>query len=108
VSTESEGDVVAELETNCNLGKTITSVCPAWRCPHQLEHLISHEAPRSAILSDAAGTDVPLLRTFLDILSGNRSKYDSDDIDYCSPPHMCYHMNGEVLAEEAPRLTPLD
>jgi hypothetical protein len=34
VSAESEGDVVAELGTNCNLGKTITSVCPAWRCPH--------------------------------------------------------------------------
>jgi hypothetical protein len=34
VSAESEGDVTAELGTNCNLGKTITSVCPAWRCPH--------------------------------------------------------------------------
>jgi hypothetical protein len=36
VSAESEGDVAAELGTNSNLGKTIMSVCPAWRCPHQL------------------------------------------------------------------------
>jgi hypothetical protein len=35
VSAESEDDVAAELGTNCNLGKTIASVCPAWRCPHQ-------------------------------------------------------------------------
>jgi hypothetical protein len=35
VSAESEGDVVAELGTNCNLEKTIALVCPAWRCPHQ-------------------------------------------------------------------------
>jgi hypothetical protein len=34
VSAESEGDVAAELGTNCNLEKTIASVCPAWRCPH--------------------------------------------------------------------------
>jgi hypothetical protein len=34
VSAESEGDVAAELGTNCNLGKTMASVCPAWRCPH--------------------------------------------------------------------------
>jgi hypothetical protein len=29
VSAESEGDVAAELGTNCNLEKTIASVCPA-------------------------------------------------------------------------------
>jgi hypothetical protein len=34
MSAESEGDVAAELGTNCNLGKTMVSVCPAWRCPH--------------------------------------------------------------------------
>jgi hypothetical protein len=34
MSAESEGDVTAELGTNYNLGKTITSVCPVWRCPH--------------------------------------------------------------------------
>jgi hypothetical protein len=34
MSAESEGDVAAELGTNYNLGKTITSVCPAWQCPH--------------------------------------------------------------------------
>jgi hypothetical protein len=35
MSAESEGDVAAELGTNCNLEKTIASVCPTWRCPHQ-------------------------------------------------------------------------
>jgi hypothetical protein len=34
MSAESEGDVVAELGMNCNLEKTMASVCPAWRCPH--------------------------------------------------------------------------
>ena len=37
----------------------------------ELEHLISREAPRSIILSDVAGTDVPSLRAFLEVLSGN-------------------------------------
>ena len=37
MSAESEGDVAAELGTNCNLGKTMASVCPAWRCPHHLD-----------------------------------------------------------------------
>jgi hypothetical protein len=41
VSAESEGDVAAELGTKCNLGKTIASVCLAWRCPHQWE---THQA----------------------------------------------------------------
>ena len=27
--------MAAELGTNCNLGKTMASVCLAWRCPHQ-------------------------------------------------------------------------
>jgi hypothetical protein len=71
----------------------------------ELEHLISHEAPRSAILSSMAGTDVLLLHTFLEILSGNDSEYDSDDINYNDPPHMCYHISGEVLPKVAPRLT---
>ena len=31
---ESESDVVAELEMNCNLDKTMVSTYPAWRCPH--------------------------------------------------------------------------
>ena len=35
MSAESEGDVAAELGTNCNLGKTMELMCPAWRCPHQ-------------------------------------------------------------------------
>ena len=73
-----------------------------------MEHLISHEAPHSAILSSMVGIDIPLLRTFLDILSGDGSEYDSNDIDYNTPPRMCYHINGEDAAEEAPELTLLD
>ena len=55
----------------------------------ELEHLISREAPRSIILFDVAGTDVPSLHAFLEVLSENRSEYDSDDIDYDAPPRMC-------------------
>jgi hypothetical protein len=62
----------------------------------KLEHLISHEATRSAILSGVAGTDVPSLRTFLEILSGNGLEYNSDDIDYDAPPRKCYYIDGEV------------
>ena len=47
----------------------------------ELKHLISHEALWSTILSGAAGTDIPSLRTFLTILLGNGSEYNSDDID---------------------------
>jgi hypothetical protein len=74
----------------------------------ELEHLISREAPRSPILSGTAGTDVLLLHTFLEILLGNDSEYDSDDIDYNAPPHTCYYINGEVLPKETPELMPLD
>jgi hypothetical protein len=74
----------------------------------ELEHLISREASQSAILSGVAGTDVSSLCTFLEILSGSDSKYDSDDVDYSAPPRMCYHIDGEVLAEEASELTPPD
>jgi hypothetical protein len=72
----------------------------------ELEHLISREALQSAILSCATGTDVPSLHAFLKILLGNGLEYDFDDIDFCASPHMCYHIDSEVLAEEAPRLTP--
>jgi hypothetical protein len=41
VSAESEGDVTAKLGTNCNLEKTMASVCPAWRCPHHELYLLS-------------------------------------------------------------------
>jgi hypothetical protein len=74
----------------------------------ELEHLISHEVPRSAILFGVEGIDVPSLRTFLEILSGNSPEHDSDNIDCYASPRMCYHIDGEVLAEEAPGLTPLD
>jgi hypothetical protein len=67
--------------------------------------LLSREAPQSTILSDTARTDVPLLRTFLEILSGNGSEYD---IDCYAPLCMCYHIDSEVLAEEPPGLTPSD
>jgi hypothetical protein len=60
--------------------------------------------PQSAILSSTAGTDVPLLRTFLKILSVNSPEYDSDNIDCYAPPHMCYHIDGEDPIEEAPML----
>ena len=73
-----------------------------------MEHLISHEAPWSAILSDVVGTDVPSLRTFLEILSGDGPEYDSDDIDYNAPLCMCYHIDGEDPTEEAPELMPPD
>jgi len=33
---ESESDVVAELEMNCNLEKTMVSTYLAWRCPHHI------------------------------------------------------------------------
>jgi hypothetical protein len=73
-----------------------------------LEQLVSHEVPRSAILSGTMGADIPLLRTFLEILLGNDLEYDSNDIDCYAPSCMCYHINGEVPAEEAPELTPPD
>jgi hypothetical protein len=74
----------------------------------EMEHHVSHEALRSTILSGAAGIDIPSLRAFLEILSENDSEYDSDDIDYHAPPHMCYHINNEVLPKEASELMPLD
>jgi hypothetical protein len=52
------------------------------------------------------GADVPSLRTFLKILSRNSLEYDSDDIDCYTLPRMCYYINGEVLANETPELTP--
>jgi hypothetical protein len=55
-----------------------------------------------------AGTDVLSLRTFLEILSGNGPKNDSDDIDCYALPYMCYHIDGKVLAEEALELKPPD
>ena len=51
----------------------------------EVEHLISHEASRSAILFGAARTNVPSLSTFLENLLGNDLEYDSDDIDYYAP-----------------------
>jgi hypothetical protein len=68
----------------------------------ELEHQISREAPQSAILSGTARTDVPLLHTILVILLGNGPEYDSNNIDCYALPHMCYHIDGEVLVKEAP------
>ena len=53
-----------------------------------LEHLISCEAPRSVILSGVAGTDIPSLCAFLEILLGNGPEYNSDDIDCYALPCM--------------------
>jgi hypothetical protein len=50
--------------------------------------------PWSAIFSGTGGADIPSLRTFLEILSGNGPEYDSDDIDYYAPPCMCYYIDG--------------
>jgi hypothetical protein len=63
--------------------------------------------PWSTIPS-GAGTDIPSLRTFLEILSENGPEYDSDDIDYNTLPRMCYHIDGKNLTKEAPRLMPPD
>jgi hypothetical protein len=46
--------VVAELGTNCDLGKTITSVCQAWRCPHHIGPAASRFLPRSCCLGRSA------------------------------------------------------
>ena len=54
------------------------------------------------------GTDVPSLRTFLEILSGNGPEYNSDNIDYNTPPCMCYHIDGDILSKEALGLMPSD
>jgi hypothetical protein len=77
-------------------------------CQLELKYLISRTAPRSPILSGAVGTDVPSLRAFLETISGNGPEYDSNDIYYDAPACMCYHIDGEDLAEEAPKLTPPD
>jgi hypothetical protein len=52
--------------------------------------------------------NVPSLLTFLETLSGNGLGYDSNDIDYYAPPHMCYYINGEVPIDEVPELMPPD
>ena len=72
----------------------------------ELERLVNHEMPRSVVLSDATGANVPSLRTFLKILLGTDLQYDSDDIDWYAPPCMCYHINIEVPTEEPPELMP--
>jgi hypothetical protein len=64
--------------------------------------------PQSTILSGVARTNVPSLHAFLEILSGNNPKYESDDIDYNDPPCMCYHIYGEVQPKETPELIPSD
>ena len=74
----------------------------------ELEHLISREVPQSIILSGVVGTDVPSLCAFLRILLGNGLEYDSDDIDYSTPPRMCYHIDSEAQPKEAPELMPPD
>jgi hypothetical protein len=74
----------------------------------ELEHLISCKAPWSTILSGAVGTDIPLLRAFLKVLSGNDLEYDSNDVDYNDTSCMCYHIDDEVQPKEVSRLTPLD
>jgi hypothetical protein len=50
------------------------------------------------------GTNVPSLRTFFEILSGNYTVYDSDNIDYHSPCHLCFHINGDGPIDNPPKL----
>lgn len=54
------------------------------------------------------GTDVPSLQTFLEILSRNGPEYDSNSIDCYSLSRECFHIDGEIPADEAPELTSLD
>ena len=63
---------------------------------------------RSIILSGAVGIDVPSLHAFLEVLSGNGTEYDSDGINDDTLLHMCYHINGDDLVWDVPRLTMLD
>jgi hypothetical protein len=70
----------------------------------ELDHIITREAPRSAILSGMAGTNVPSLRAFLEILLRNGSEYDSDDLDCYASPRMCFHIDGENPVVDAPEL----
>ena len=72
----------------------------------ELEHLISHEASWSILVSGVAGTDVPSLHAFLKVLLGNRPEYDFNGIDYDASPRMCYHVDFDDLAKEEPKLTP--
>lgn len=74
----------------------------------ELEHLIVREAAQSPILSSAAGTNVPSLRAFLESLSGEGPKYDSDSISFDASSCMFYHINGENDTDETARLTPPD
>jgi hypothetical protein len=62
-----------------------------------------------AILFGATGTNAPSLGVFLEILSGNGSEYNSDDVDYYSPSRECFHIDGDnpvddALREKAARL----
>lgn len=73
--------------------------------PLELEHLISQQAPQGAILSVAAGADVPTPCTFFQILFGNGLEYDSDDVDYYSLSYMCFHIDGDNPTDDAAELT---
>jgi hypothetical protein len=70
----------------------------------ELEHIISREAPRSAILFGVARTNVPSLRAFLEILLGNSPEYNSDDLNCYASPCMCFHINGQNLVNDTPKL----
>ena len=73
-----------------------------------MEQLVSREAPRIIILSGAAGTDVPSLRNFLEILSGFGPEYDSNDAYDFSPPRECFIIDDGAGTDTAPELMPLD
>lgn len=74
----------------------------------KLEHLVSREALHDVILSGASGTDVPSLRNFLEILSGLRPEYDSNDTGYFRPSRECFFIADGACIDTSPNLTPLD
>ena len=72
------------------------------RAPHQPQGATEcHHLQRG-------GDRRPSLRSFLEVLTGNALEYDSDGIDCYALPHMCFHIDGEDAAKEAPELTPSD
>jgi hypothetical protein len=68
----------------------------------ELEHLISCEVPHNTILFGSAGTDIPSLRFFLEILSREGSDYDSNNIDHYASPRACFHTDSEAPYEGMP------
>ena len=76
--------------------------------PAGAEHLINREALWSIILFGVAGTDVPSLHAFLEVISENGQEYDSDHAGNYSPLHECFLISDEHATDTASKLMPLD